>query len=714
MDSALATWEKRFADCLLTINASRLKQAGGLLPVVPSHQDWDDFVLEIKTAWGNWKQQLKKCPSCLVVLYGGLAFYEYDEGSFWAPFARTLGLQSLSPNEQGRINAAFKESAEALGLPIKQSDTQTSSVSSAVFHIGIPISLWDDFLEVCEWALWRDDWKKLSDQEWQDAVGRRAGGRRRLKRFLIENRQGTTDFIQEVLDARKLLNDDPQLTIRDITQASILRPEYFDDVPETAEFFLRSQNPESLFEDRARLVWDEQRRRIGLYLPPVSKERFPATWQIGAIAKQASATASELVLNAQAFEAVLNLKLCSGGKTEYQRFRGIRPWGLFDLGRGGRLVNSDREQLPMSSYALLSREKIESVTRPGFDEEVEPVNSPYELDDGTTYYVTRLWPLGKPAKLQVKVGTNCANIRFRIRARIEARFLAGQNGRAALFSRFPDKMTLESLPILCIAIPRGYFDDTAQALNNKFKVFMDALPAHGTWEVHRSDGDSDKEFFFFKWSEKPFIEKKQSGTIKTFKDLPKFLGAPDLRGEHLFSITAREFTHKYKVCLERPKPGMADCWRNLPGAFLPWVLVCQSKEGLKWDDMMLAKEVISPSARLSYYLLRKCEEQGLLIQKGRYWMIGESRAVIQKQDQALLLHYCGDPSILRGVYRLAFELLRRLNPEIRAPKLPIIEVIDRRGQIPYLSMSWEPRLRDELEKYLRKHGVRISSSLWNR
>ena len=57
-----------------------------------------------------------------------------------------------------------------------------------------------------------------------------------------------------MLDARELLRDDPTLTLSALKEVCRLRREYFEEVPETADF-LREDDPESLFADQARLSW---------------------------------------------------------------------------------------------------------------------------------------------------------------------------------------------------------------------------------------------------------------------------------------------------------------------------------------------------------------------------------------------------------------------------------------------------------------------------
>ena len=83
-------------------------------------------------------------------------------------------------------------------------------------------------------------------------------------------------------------------------------------------------------------------------------------------------------------------------------------------------------------------------------------------------------------------------------------------------------------------------------------------------------------------------------------------------------------------------------------------------------------------------------------------MIKESRATFIpfKQDNCKL-EYCGDPSILWGLYRLMYH------------KMPVNQLpITSQTQIPYLQMIWNLSLRGDIERYLKKKGVRICQKLW--
>ncbi|MBI3563014.1 MAG: hypothetical protein HY080_14985 [Gammaproteobacteria bacterium] len=702
---ALKDWNKRFAPAIQKIALPDRLRAGVLLPIIPEHSQWDGYLSSVRVEWEKWKTSLWQHPSCLLLLYAGLAFYEYDENTFWPQFAKAVGSKPLPANQQQELNGAFAKAAKYFSLKLKLRDNGTDFVGSAIHYIGIPLSLWDGFLDICEWALWQKDWKMPSDEEWSEVVEKRAGGRRRLRKFMTDNRESACSFVQEMLDAHEILTKDVGLTIGNIAQASILRVEYFDEVPETAEF-LRPQNPDSLFQDRARLIWNERRKQICLQLPGVERGKLPAIWHIGAHSQAAAHGPDELVLNLKAFCDPLLLTLKSGSHNETQRLRGVASWGLFDMEGGGRLVNADRDEIPLKSFTLVSRTELE-IFRDGFDEDENPVNEQFELADGTRCFVTRLWPTGKFAELRIgDHGRATRTIQFRTRAKIEARFFAGQGEYAAYFSRIQDFVKIERWPVLCVSIPHGYFRDNKAELAKKFEVFIDDKLAGGQWE--QPTQDSVREYYLWKWSSnRPVIEQVKTGSASGLQELGKFFHSPPLKGNRILSVKSPEFTVHYKIYKDDPKRGMGKCWKDLPGAFLPMFLLCQSTEGMKWEDLVLAKDVIAPGLRLSPYLLHKYTHHGFLVQRGHRWFINESRAELRSanRDQCQM-KYCGDPSVLWGLYR-------RMYHQILGTDLPFIEVVNNRGEIPYLQATWPLHMRGDIEHYFKHHKVVIGAILWS-
>jgi hypothetical protein len=644
------------------------------------------------------------------MLYGGLAFYEYDENSFWPQFAKIVGSGSFPPNQQTDINEAFGTAVKAFHLDLRRRSKSTDFVGTAVNLIGIPLSLWEGFLEICDWASWQSGWKSLSDQEWIEVIEKRSGSRTRLRRFLVENREPASRFIQEVLDVRDILLHDPQLTIKDIEQAIILRTEYFDDVPETAEF-LRPQDPDSLFHYPVRLVWNEHRQNLSLLLPAVSRDKLPAVWRVGSRHQDAASSPDEFVLNSGAFSDSIVVSLESDNEREMQCVRGVSDWGLFDLENDGRLIHIGRDQLPLRSYALLSKHEMEVLSREGFDDSESPANERFELSDGSTCFLTRLWPTGKHAELCLGIDSQPQrSIRFKTRARIEARFITGWGRKAAYFHRMPDgKVTIDHLPVPCVAIPSGYFKDNVVALEQKFKVIIDGKTASGRWERVDLMDVPDRDYYRWKWNRKIWLEPLPGvTTFKNFSQLEDAFKSPDLRGDRCISIEAKpHISETISVhIVGRADKAINRCWANLPGAFLPMFLLSQSQDGMRWEDLALAKDVIAPSWRLSPYILRKYERLGLAVQRGRRWMIWENRAEsLLLPGEQFELCYCGDPSILWGLYR-------RIIHYISADRLPIIEVVDKRGEVAYLKMAWPTQFRETIEKHLQRNGVVVGGSLW--
>lgn len=292
--------EKFYRERIKSIPDSGRQRAGALLRCVPDRTEWEELQQMLKNS--PWAVELtvqpgNPFPYLLLVLYAGVAFHEYKDATFWPQFCRVVGLSSLSPTRKRKLNGNFAQAAKAAGFPIIQNDAGCSFVGTAVFFIGVPVFLWDEFLIVCEWALYCKDWKNFSDDQWREELQKRFGRWKRLLKFLIENRKAAAGFIQEMLDARKMLTEDDQLNLSDIRQASILRPEYFEEVPETAEF-LRPNNPESLLQRRPRLLWRDN--RIAIHLPPVSEE--DAAWRFDKKTQPASNVATEFPIHGKAFQ----------------------------------------------------------------------------------------------------------------------------------------------------------------------------------------------------------------------------------------------------------------------------------------------------------------------------------------------------------------------------------------------------------------------------
>ena len=161
----LQNWEQRFNDGISAVDAAKRSKAGALLPIIPRHGEWEDFLSAVKLDWHNWQHNLRQYPASLLLLYGGLAFFEYDDRTFWPHFAEAVSgvAHSPLPNRQTEINSVFQWAAERYLLEMMHRKNGTDFVGSAVYHVGIPLSLWEGFLEICEWAAWRTDWKEFSD-----------------------------------------------------------------------------------------------------------------------------------------------------------------------------------------------------------------------------------------------------------------------------------------------------------------------------------------------------------------------------------------------------------------------------------------------------------------------------------------------------------------------------------------------------------------------
>jgi hypothetical protein len=711
----ITRWEEEVSIKLKSKSSSDIERAGSFLQFVPSHDQWEGFLTDVRTAWKDDRRGfLDSFPNSLVVLYSGLAFYDYDDAGFWKFFSKRLDITLPKPNHQKEINSAFAKSAKRIGLKIIETSAGTSFVGSAVHHIGVPLSLWDGFIDICNWAL-KVDYQALSYEDWRERISKRLGSRRRLITFLTENRDVANIILQELIDARKVLSEDQSLTIDDLKQACLLRMEYFDEVPETADF-LRPNNPDSLFKDRPRIVWNQRRGGIDLHLPRVPEEFLPAEWDVDGDRSQADSGAILIPLDGKVFKRWININLHANGKSEHRRLRGLAPWGLFDLERSGRLVGNGRETLPLRNFIFASNEKIESVHLEGFDTVEGIPNESHVFRDGSVCYLTKLYPTNAISTLRIHHKFSDEIIQFRTKDKMESQIFFGTGFKAAYYYRVENKLKFEVWPTVCVAIPKGYWQDDEIVLSEKFKITVDSHKAHGHWQKREPRVDTNREYYFWKWENQPFLEIKSGNgeVIRDFKDLRKCVQTPVLLGERQLSIHSPEFglALQYPIVKEKACPTIDKRWGNLPGKFLPFFLLCQSDNGYDWDDLMLAKEAIAPCEPLfSSRLLRHYEDHGLLIERGGKWIIVESRAVINAIDGKIEIEYCGAPPILWHLYRIMQHVIaeRKLDNN----ELPMLEVVDKRGFLPFLRMTWKAFLRREIESHFRRRNVVMRSSLWN-
>ena len=141
---ALNDWEDRFRVEIEKIDKSKRQAAGALLPVIPNHEDWNEFLGLMKTFW---RRAVDDFPCCLLILYGGLAFYKYDDNRIWPQFAEAVESDDYQLMNKVKSTKLLQKRLEIIRLKIRQRRSSTDYVGSAVHHIGIPLSLWDDFLK---------------------------------------------------------------------------------------------------------------------------------------------------------------------------------------------------------------------------------------------------------------------------------------------------------------------------------------------------------------------------------------------------------------------------------------------------------------------------------------------------------------------------------------------------------------------------------------
>ena len=706
---SLQNWESHFANAIKAISADQRAASGALLRVIPLRDEWEQFIAEVRSEWWNWEWGFTLNPACLVILYDGAAFYNYRSGAFWGHFAQGLGLDPLPPNAQSAINRRYTTAAKHFGLRI----VPGNYVGSAVAHIGIPISMWDAFLLVCQWALWTDEWDGLDSIAWSEAMQRRLGGQKLLIKFLVSNRETATDFVREMLDARQLLSADQSLTISDAAQLVFLRPEYFEEVPETADF-LRPDDPESLLADRARLAWNEERQVISLHLPPVPTRLLPASWCCGGSQVLATSTACEMEINGAVFERFIRLEI-TNGRTHVQRVAGIDGWALYDEVKS-RFVNRERDLLPVSQYTVISRHPLQPQLEGWVqDPDDAPIDVEYRLRDNTQIFLTRLFPDSRQPRLRI----GDKRLRFAQRLGVELRVFCGDmQNNAARFSLLPDgTLHTERWPRAFLEIPLSLVSDDAIA--EEFSVFLDGHRARGKWVTFGYEPEeataenAELAFCFWRWHENPIEARVPApARARSFAQLdPRVTERRpvDWKGQHTLHVESRRlgrlpFGRARECNFELVLPTPDKIWPTSWDDYIAWVFLSQVQDHATWTEVCIARDAVTMWAEINlnsvYHQIRKLERHGFLVSRGHSYRDFRSRISLTKLTSGGLHgEYCGLTSSLYVVVGTATP--QRIAVAPREP-----------GRPAKLSIYWPESERYSVRDACRKADIEVVPKLW--
>lgn len=660
------------------IPATSRGKAGALLRSVPEEADWVKFQQVIRASWKfleNYPHHFP--PHCLLTLYAAVAFHEYDDNTFWPQFCRAVGVDHLPANRQTAINELFADAAQQAGLPILKHGGYRWFVGSAVFFIGVPVALWDGFLGVCDWALWHSGWELLSDAAWDESMAKRCGGRKRLLNFLTDNRATAAGFIHEMLAARKLLTEDPTANLADVSP-NIDRREYFEKVPETAEF-LRPDNPDSLLDDRPRLIWREE--RIALHLPPVLTEG--AIWKFENEQRPACDIATEFPVNSGAFRDQLCVELHRGLSHEVVRVAGLQPFGLFDEQRG-RFANTGRTRLPANSYRLVSNVPLEEIAAQGWAESER--NEPVQLEDGTGAFVTSLWPTKNRPTLSINGGRN---IEFGRRQRVNVRVYSGCDDSHVFRFALKDDggLLMERMPVLVLEIPVGFLPDEPGLLNREFRVSVNGRHVPGEWKFYEDypSNAPEWEYSLWKWSE---VVPPGDYEIQVESSRVGVLPFGIRRSQHVTVGSATDDA----------------IWPTLHGdKFWIWVLLSQIQDEATWEEFWIARQAVAGfrDLHVNQNDWRKLEEHGFL----------SVRRKIEIQRSCLALKPISNGTFVgyfAGLVNRLYGLVRSVAPTRR------IEAKQEHGLPPHLEIHWAANQWQSVRSICSREGIEVkNNSLWN-
>jgi len=687
----------------------------------------DAFIEAAKREWhAGWKLSLGRYPHMLLLLYQCVVFLKYERNEFWDAFAAVLGEQAISSNRQTEINACFVRAAKHLGLPV----LEHQYVQSAVRHVGIPVRVWRGFIQVCEKLISvGDDWQSWPDESWQNNLAMWLGARRNLIAFFVDNRDTANQWLSEMIAARQMLTENPAYTLDDIKEVVVLRPEYFEAVPETA-LFLRPTDPESLFRDRPRLRYQNHNGVVSITLeaPRITDERMlPAQWQICGKFCQASTNPVSLRLDSASFVETLALQLV-GVRNEAKpfRLRGIDPWALWSHSLKAFVSNSVRE-LPVGAYTVISKHQITFTEQNGWlddDDDETRWNVEFELGDNSTCYITQLQPSGKRATLWI---AGFDPIVFAPHKRLELRVFPNRTERFQL--KIDEQLILHitKWPTFMLKVPTGMLGttpaETFGRLNSEYRLVCDGQRLAGAW--HESVHREEDEFYSFKVDDsvnfppaKPGATWKPSKTLSSFDGIWKQTREPELETIEPLSIQLQSTKHGVipfgdspVVHLMKGHPLREDHLKKLwvvYEEYMPWFLLSATQGHATWEEIVIAHEMMQTGRNgcpLNRWAFVKIERLGMMIQRGQRWTDFQNRVHFRRhEDGRIVMQYSGLTTAI-------FPVLSQVEP------LKRIRTVQERGYPPYLEAIFllESDSGQKLRRLCQQHSIRImSASLWTR
>ncbi|MCX7824473.1 MAG: hypothetical protein N2689_02835 [Verrucomicrobiae bacterium] len=713
------------------IPADHRAKMGACVAALPDADGLQQYLATLREAWlQGWCNNPGRYPHLLLRLYHCVAFLRYEGNAFWASFGEAVGDSRIADdgNWQGDVNKAFARIAEDLGLKILCGVDRSRHlyVQSAVRHVGIPVRVWRGFVEVCERLFVEaQDWKQWPDARWEDAINLWLGGRKNLRAFFVENRPTAAKWIDEMLEARRILEKNPDWTLDDVAQVSHLRPEYFDEVPETA-IFLRPTETESLFRDRPRLRlrWQPGSVAIHIETPRLKSESLlPSEWFAPGQRVKASTNPVAIPLHGAAFTQDLPLKLVRAGEElKVYRLRGLSPWGLWSESSGS-FISLQARELPMDDYVLVSKSRLEFANSDGWlgdDEDETRWNQEARMPDGSTCFVSRLVPDARRAMLEV---AGWHRITFAPRVRLELRVFPRVTERFFLTFTPPNSIALPAWPRFVLKAPKGLLADTADEtqalLQNEFRFFAGDTPIPGNW---RHDEDASRhlegeDVFFYRVQENwlPTAHNpRPARVLRDFGDLGRIEPPPPTSHQLTVQLRAKRhgvipFGDSPEILFTKESPLSEAFAKKLEFPFRdywPWHVLTVTQDHATWEEMRLAFDLMNyGNVQMKYYPFQQIEKHGMAIRRGRRWTDFQNRIHFGP-------HQSGNYTVrYSGLTDAIYAILREIEPVEK------ITARWERGHPPHLEICFS--LRGDTDKRLRqacqRAGIRImKESLWTR
>ncbi|MEM3342651.1 MAG: hypothetical protein QW728_08155 [Thermoplasmata archaeon] len=680
--SSIDYWITKFRTDLLSIRAADKNKAGSLVGVIPEKEAWDNFLTTVKYHWNNIKTNMTQFPELIAILYIGTAFFFYEENLFWPEMSKHLDVE-INLYLQRKMNECFGEFCNRYNLRLLKTNMGCHYVSSACYQVGIPLSLWGDFLKIT-YKLRQNNqfnFQILSSEpnKWNELINKYIPGSSRLKNFLLNNIELSLEYIKQLFDAKTFFELHPEKTIDTMPKDILKFREEYLAIPETIHF-LKEHKTESLLRDRPSLALRED-NKIVLRLPPIISETRHVWFLSNNIKIDALPTPAEVPISSDLLEKDLVVILFEDDKVKRKyTIPSLTPFGVFSPRTNMYYPAKGKMKLPTGRIIILHKKVIPEDNIENKNTTIIASNSEWILENNDRIYATEVEPVDDNAGITISVD----NDRFELNYNNERRekelcsiyFLPGIGKNFFCWCYTEERyLLLEQIPFfyIDIKIPNTSRKDLEKFLNERFVIQLDDVPLKGNLIALDDYAGPPRTSLQsrFKWEPLRYDNMIEYETHKTLRIKLEHTTSPELNFDIKKEIIFIKRNKKIQKLFEKEK----ELWRflifSLINNYHHFVIYqypaeeilctsCEIKKLLKWTVGNYKNENAYGLTNWLPFL----RESSIIRKEGYVYYLHNNLVYLRVKENTIEIYYCGDLNVIWYF----FQKMIKNNEEEKMPK----------------------------------------------